>query len=145
MCSGYLATKSSRHASCCVGSLNNSRITVKHETAANDNNVKCPKFISAICNCIKSDLGDLMESFKCASCINNQYYYEVVYLFRFSSILFFFAWLQVYIEKEIHDENFSVISTCNDNLLLKLRSQVDLKTSTALSLSQKKSTVVSQP
>ena len=29
MCSGYLATESSCDASCCVGSLNNSGITVK--------------------------------------------------------------------------------------------------------------------
>ena len=42
-----------------------------------------------------------MESLEYASIIN----YEVVYLFRY-----IFFWLQVYIEKEIHDENFSVIS-----------------------------------
>ena len=47
----------------------------------------------AICDSIKSDLGDLMESLEYAStCIIN---YEVVYLFRVSSIL---------------NETFSVIS-----------------------------------
>ena len=54
---------------------------------------------------MKSDLGDLMESLKYASIIN----YEVVYI----SFIFqvYFLWLQVYIEKEIHDDlNFSVIS-----------------------------------
>ena len=29
VCGGYLATESSRDASCCVGSLNNNKITVK--------------------------------------------------------------------------------------------------------------------
>ena len=36
----------------------------------------------AICDIIKSDLGNLMESLKYASIIS----YEVVYLFRFSSV-----------------------------------------------------------
>ena len=67
-----------------------------------------------------------------ASIIN----YEVVHLFWFSSIIF--SLVSSYIEKEKHDENFSVIwnvqctltfnkRTCNSNLLLTLRSQVDLK------------------
>ena len=38
----------------------------------------------AICNSIKSDLGDPMESMKDASIIN----YEVLYLLRFSSIFY---------------------------------------------------------
>ena len=44
-----------------------------------DNDVKRAEFTSVICDSIKSDLGDPMESSVNASIIN----YEVVYLFRF--------------------------------------------------------------
>ena len=83
MCGGYSATESSRHASCFVGSLNNSAMAAYY-IAAYYNDVKCAEleFCFAICDSVKSDLGDLMESLKYASIIN----YEVVYLFRFSSI-----------------------------------------------------------
>ena len=47
-----------------------------------DNDVKRAEFTSVICDSIKSDLGDPMESSMNASIIN----YEVVYLFRFLSI-----------------------------------------------------------
>ena len=63
-----------------------------------------------------------------ASIIN----YEVVHLFWFSSIIF--SLVTSYIEKEKHDETsllsrmyFNLKITCNNNLLLTLRSQVDLK------------------
>ena len=56
--------------------------------------------IFAICDSIKSNLGDF-DSLKYAS---------IVKLCIYSGFQVYFLWLQVYIEKEIHDENFSVIS-----------------------------------
>ena len=54
----------------------------------------------AIWDNLKSDLGDLMESLKDAS----------MKLCIYSGFQVYFLWLQVYIEKEMHDENLSVIS-----------------------------------